>query len=88
MLLYMGKGSKKSGCMYIWNWFTLVKLFTLMEFPCSSVSKESAFNAGDLGLIPGSGSSPGEENGNLPYYSCLGNPMTEEPGRLQSMVSQ
>ena len=31
--------------------------------------------AGDLGLIPGSGRSPGEENGNPFQYSCLGNPM-------------
>ena len=41
---------------------------------CSSNSKESACNAGDLGLIPGSGKSPGEENGNPPQYSCLENP--------------
>ena len=32
-------------------------------FPCSSVSKESACSAGDLGLIPGLGRSPGEGNG-------------------------
>ena len=32
-------------------------------------------NAGDVGLIPGSGRSPGEGNGNPPQYSCLGNPM-------------
>ena len=38
-------------------------------------SKESACNAGDIGLIPGSGRSPGEGNGNLLQYSCLGNPM-------------
>ena len=31
------------------------------SFPCSSVSKESACNAGNLGLIPGSGRSPGKE---------------------------
>ena len=30
-----------------------------MGFPCSSVSKESACSAGDLGLIPGLGRSPG-----------------------------
>ena len=29
-------------------------------FPCGSASKESACNAGDLGLIPGLGRSPGE----------------------------
>ena len=36
-------------------------------------SKESACNAGDLGLIPGSGRSPGGGNGNPLQYSCLGN---------------
>ena len=50
-------------------------IFRTVGFPCSSVSKESACNAGDLGLIPGSGRSPGEENGNPLQYSCLGNPM-------------
>ena len=37
--------------------------------------KGSAWNAGDLGLIPGSGRSPGEVNGNPLQYSCLENPM-------------
>ena len=37
--------------------------------------KNLPFNAGDTGLIPGSGRSPGEENGNPLQYSCLGNPM-------------
>ena len=32
-------------------------------------------NTRDLGLIPGSGRSTGEENGNPLQYSCLGNPM-------------
>ena len=41
----------------------------------SSVGKESACNAGDLGSIPGLGRSPGEGNGNLIQYSCLENPM-------------
>ena len=31
-----------------------------MGFPCGSAGKESARNAGDLGLIPGLGRSPGE----------------------------
>jgi len=42
-------------------------------FPGSSDSKESAGNTGDLGLIPGLGRSPGEENGNPPQYSFLEN---------------
>ena len=37
--------------------------------------KASACNVGDLGSIPGSGRSPGEENGNPLQYSCLENPM-------------
>ena len=49
-----------------------------MGFPGDSDGKESAYNAGDLGLIPGSGKSPGEENGCPLQYSCLEN-CTEEP---------
>ena len=41
----------------------------------SSVGKESACKAGDLGLIPGLGRYPGEGNGNPLWYSCLENPM-------------
>ena len=44
-------------------------------FPGSSVGKESAYNAGDPGSIPGLGRSPGEGNGNPLQYSCLENPM-------------
>ena len=40
-----------------------------------STGKASAYNAGDLGSIPGSGRSPGKGNGNPPQYSCLENPM-------------
>ena len=32
-------------------------------------------SVGDMGLVPGSGKSPGEENCNPLWYSCLGNPM-------------
>ena len=46
-----------------------------LDFAGSSDSKESACNAGDLGLIPGSGRSPGEGNGNPLQYSCLENHM-------------
>ena len=38
-----------------------------------SDGKTSAYNAGDLGLIPGLGRSPGEGNGNPLQYSCLEN---------------
>ena len=37
--------------------------------------KNPSANAGDAGWIPESGRSPGEGNGNLLQYSCLGNPM-------------
>ena len=37
--------------------------------------KASVHNAGDPGLIPGSGRSPGEGNGNPLRYSCLENSM-------------
>ena len=37
--------------------------------------KNSPAKAGDVGLIPGLGRSPGEENGNPLQYLCLGNPM-------------
>ena len=40
-----------------------------------SVINSPPANAGDTGLIPGLGISPGEGNGNLLQYSCLGNPM-------------
>ena len=43
--------------------------------------KNLPVNAGDEGLIPGSGRSPGEGNGNPFQYSCLGNPMDRETWR-------
>ena len=49
--------------------------------------KESTFsagNAGDTGLIPGLGISPGERNGNPLQYSCLEHPM--DRGAWQAIV--
>ena len=60
----------------------------VIAFFGGSDGKVSVYNAGDPGSIPGSGRSPGEENGNPLQYSCLENPWTEEPGRLQSMGLQ
>ena len=57
-------------------------------FLSGSAGKESACNVGDVGSIPRSKRSPGERNGNPLQYSCLGNPLTEEPGGLQTMGSQ
>ena len=53
----------------------IVREFRIRGFPCGSDSKESACTAGDPGSIPGSGRSPGEENGNPLQYSCLENSM-------------
>ena len=53
-----------------------------------SDSKESAFNAGDLGSIPGSWRSPLKEmatSSSIPTWKI---PWTEEPSRLQSMRSR
>jgi len=50
----------------------------LNNHPGGSDSKASAYNAGDLGSIPGLGRSPGEGNGNPLQYSCLENPMDGE----------
>ena len=49
-----------------------------MDFNCGSAGKESAYNVGDLGLIPGLGRFSGEGNGNPLQYSCLENPMDGE----------
>ena len=47
----------------------------MMGFSGDSVVKNPPANAGDTGLIPGLGRSPGEGNGNPVQYSCLENPM-------------
>ena len=57
---------------------------THMVFPDSSVGKESACNAGDLGSIPGLGRSPGERNGNPLQYPSLENSM--DRGAWQATV--
>ena len=46
-----------------------------MGFPGGSVVKNPPANVGYMGLIPGSGRSPGGGNGNPLQYSCLENPM-------------
>ena len=50
-------------------------LFIERGLPRWLSGKESAYNVGDTGLIPGSGRSPGEENGYPLQNSCLENPM-------------
>ena len=57
---------------------------TTMGFLGGSNGKKSACNAGDTGLIPGSGRFPGEENGYPLQYSCLENSM--DRGAWQAIV--
>ena len=60
----------------------LVAISSPRGFPGGSLVKNSPANAGDAGLIPGSGRFPGKRNGNPLQYSCLEIPWTEEPGGL------
>ena len=57
------------------DFFMHRKSFIIRGFPGVSDGKESAYNARNPGLIPGSGISPGEGNGYPLHYSCLENPM-------------
>ena len=66
-----------------------VGLAFLLAFPHSLVGKESACSAGDLGLIPGSGRSPGEGNGNpLIFFPGESHGQRSLAGYIQSMGSQ
>ena len=60
-----------------------------MGFPGGSDSKESAYNAGHLGSIPGLGRAPGEEHGNPFQDTGLENPMDcNLPGSLSVEFSR
>ena len=59
-----------------------------MDFPGGSVVKNLPANAGDVSLIPGSGRSPGEGNGNPLQFLAWEIPWTEEPGSLQSKITR
>ena len=61
---------------------------SLSGFPGGSDGKDTAFNVGHASSIPESGTFPAEGEGNPLQYSCLGNPMEEESGGLQSMGLQ
>ena len=71
------------------EFYTIRFRHDLLGFPGGSEDKESTCNAGDQGLIPALGRSPGEGNGST-CSSILAwrIPWTEEPGWLQSMGSQ
>ena len=60
----------------------------MMSFPGGSEGKVSAYNAGDLGLIPGSGRSLKKEMATHSRILAWKIPWMEEPGRVQSMGSQ
>ena len=60
------------------------ELMITLGFPDGSDGKESACNAGEPGLVPGLGRSPGEGHGHSLQYSCLENPMDREA--WQAMV--
>ena len=65
-------------CIKIKKNLLAVDIQTVGGFPGGSDGKASACNAGDPALIPGSGRSPGEGNGNPFQYSCLENSMDRE----------
>ena len=56
-----------------------------MGFPGGLEGKESACNAGDLGLIPGLRRSSGEGNSNPLQYSCLENSMDKHVSCLRTV---
>ena len=65
----------------------LIAVKALLGFPGGTVVKNLSANAGgtrEVGLIPGSGRSPGIGNGNLLQYSCLENP--NDRGAAQAIV--
>ena len=73
----MNKGAWQATAHGVTNSQTWLNDFTCkyLGFAGGSDGKESACNAGDPGSIPGSGRSPGEENGYPLQYSCLENLM-------------
>ena len=73
--LYMT--SRKTIALSIWTFVSEVMLSRFVIAGGSEV-KASACNVGDLGLIPGSGTSPGEGNGNPFQYYCLENSINKE----------
>ena len=56
-----------------WRWVVIPKVVLSANNP--PAVQETACGTGDPGLVPGSGKSPGEGNGNPLHYSCLENPM-------------
>ena len=69
-------------CSYFLEFY--FRIIIHQDFPGSSDGEASAYNVGDPGLIPGSGRSSGEGNGNPLQYSCLENLM--DGGAWQASV--
>ena len=67
-------------------WSHLQDLVPSLSTPTGKESTCNPGNTGDMGLIPGSGRSPGRGNGNPPQYSCLENPM--EWGAWQVIIQR
>ena len=65
-----------------------IHIYIGQGFPVGSDSKESAYNVGDPGSIPGSGRSPGKGIATQSSILTWRIPWTEEPGRLQSIGLQ
>ena len=63
-----------------------VNLLTQSSFPGGSDDKEFACNTRDQGWVPGSGRSPGVENGYPPQFFCLENPM--DRGAWQATIHE
>ena len=61
------------------DWSLRTVLNEHLGFPAVSMVKNVPADAGVMSLIPGSGRSPGEGNGNPLQYFCLGNPMDRGP---------
>ena len=76
--LMLGKIKGRRDCQRM-RWLDSITVAINMNlgkcFPDGSDDKASVCNAGDPGLIPGLGRSPGEGNGSPLQYSCLENPM-------------
>ena len=74
--IQVGLGTHEVGIWFFSHYVKIINSVYLIEAsPSGSVSKESAYDAGDLGSISGLERSPGEGNGNTCQYTCLGNPM-------------
>ena len=65
--------------LFFFFWPSYVTFFSLTSSAFNQWIVTSACNTGDQGLIPGSGRSPGEENGKPLQYSWLENPMDKGP---------